>query len=97
MQDTPEPGPELDQKRPVEAEALANAILEVKSRIFRCSTCNNMTDVDPCTICSDARRDPSVICVVEEAFNIEIPDEAAEKIQKVKDAVAYIEKNSSQN
>ena len=29
-----------------------------------------MTDVDPCAICTDARRDPSLICVVEEAFNI---------------------------
>src|SRR5881275_202116 len=58
-------------KRPaIEAEALAQAILEVKSKIFRCSICNNMTDVEPCAICSDARRDPSMICVVEEAFNI---------------------------
>lgn len=54
-----------------DAEALATAILEVKSKIFRCSICNNMTDVEPCAICSDARRDPSVICVVEEAFNIQ--------------------------
>jgi len=53
-----------------EAEALASAILEVKQKIFRCSICNNMTDVEPCAICSDARRDVSVICVVEEAFNI---------------------------
>src|SRR5436853_4798298 len=53
-----------------EAESLASAILEVKSKIFRCSVCNNMTDVDPCAICGDPRRDPSVICVVEEAFNI---------------------------
>ena len=53
-----------------EAEALAAAILEVKSKIFRCSTCNNMTDVDPCAICGDPRRDPAIICVVEEAFNI---------------------------
>ena len=53
-----------------EAEALANAIVEVKSKIFRCSICNNMTDVEPCAICSDPRRDASVICVVEEAFNI---------------------------
>lgn len=59
-------------KRPAaEAEALANAILEVKSKIFRCSVCNNMTDVEPCAICSDPRRDPSVIAVVEEAFNIQ--------------------------
>jgi recombination protein RecR len=58
-------------KRPAgDAEALANAILDVKSKIFRCSVCNNMTDVEPCAICSDPRRDATVICVVEEAFNI---------------------------
>ena len=38
-----------------------------------------------------------LVLALEEAFNIEIPDEAAEKIQKVKDAVEYIEKNSSKN
>jgi recombination protein RecR len=53
-----------------EAESLANAIVDVKAKIFRCSICNNMTDVEPCAICSDPRRDVSVICVVEEAFNI---------------------------
>jgi len=58
------------KRPPGEAEALATAILDVKAKIFRCSTCNNMTDVDPCAICSDPRRDPSIICVVEEAFNI---------------------------
>jgi len=58
-------------KRPAaEAESLASAIAEVKAKIFRCSTCNNMTDVDPCAICSDPRRDTGVVCVVEEAFNI---------------------------
>jgi recombination protein RecR len=54
----------------VEAETLAAAILDVKSKIFRCSVCNNMTDIEPCAICADPRRDASVICVVEEAFNI---------------------------
>lgn len=59
-------------KRPsAEAEALATAILDVKSKIFRCSVCNNMTDIEPCAICVDARRDPALICVVEEAFNIQ--------------------------
>jgi recombination protein RecR len=53
-----------------EAESLAAAIMDVKSKIFRCSICNNMTDVEPCAICSDPRRDAGVICVVEEAFNI---------------------------
>ena len=58
-------------KRPAaEAEALANAILDVKTKIFRCSVCNNMTDVEPCAVCNDPRRDPTLICVVEEAFNI---------------------------
>ncbi|HEX8617049.1 MAG TPA: recombination mediator RecR [Thermoanaerobaculia bacterium] len=59
-------------KRPAaEAESLATAILDVKTKIFRCSICNNMTDVEPCSICTDVRRDPSLICVVEEAFNIQ--------------------------
>ena len=58
------------KRPPGEAELLATAILDVKTKIFRCSICNNMTDVEPCAICADPRRDPSVICVVEEAFNI---------------------------
>jgi len=59
-------------KRPAaEAEALATAIVDVKTKIFRCSVCNNMTDVEPCAICTDTRRDPTLICVVEEAFNIQ--------------------------
>ena len=59
-------------KRPAgEAEALATAILDVKTKIFRCSICNNMTDIEPCAICGDMRRDPSLIAVVEEAFNIQ--------------------------
>lgn len=53
-----------------EAEALAAAILDVKAKITRCEVCNNMTDVQPCAICSDPRRDHAVVCVVEEAFNI---------------------------
>ncbi len=58
------------KRTPAEAEALASAIIEVKQKIFRCSVCNNMTDVDPCAICNDVRRDNSLICVVEEAYNI---------------------------
>ena len=44
---------------------------------------------------ADSLDTVELVMAFEEAFNIEIPDEAAEKIQKVKDAVAYIEKNSS--
>ena len=45
---------------------------------------------------ADSLDTVELVMAFEEAFNIEIPDEAAEKIQKVKDAVEYIEKNSTQ-
>lgn len=54
-----------------EAQALSAAILEVKEKLFHCSRCNAITDVDPCRICSDPERDRTRICVVEEPFNIE--------------------------
>ena len=53
-----------------EARALAAAIVDVKEKLFHCSHCNAITDVDPCRLCSDPRRDPSLLCVVEEPFNI---------------------------
>jgi recombination protein RecR len=53
-----------------EAAALAEAILEVKDKITLCSLCQNTTDVEPCSICSDEGRDRSVICVVEEPRDI---------------------------
>jgi recombination protein RecR len=54
-----------------EAQALAQAIVEVKERLFHCSRCNSITATDPCRFCSDAHRDRTQICVVEEPFNIE--------------------------
>jgi len=48
-----------------EALALARAIREVKERLHPCSRCFNISEIDPCHICSDPRRDHSVICVVE--------------------------------
>ena len=54
-----------------EAEALSEAILEVKAKLFHCSVCNSITAVDPCRYCSDPRRDRARICVIEEAFNLE--------------------------
>ena len=46
---------------------------------------------------ADSLDTVELVMAFEEAFNIEIPDEAAEKIHKVKDAIEYIEKNSSKN
>ncbi len=53
-----------------EAEALAAAILDVKEKITFCSVCQNVTEVDPCRICSSDQRERSVICVVEEPLDI---------------------------
>ncbi len=43
---------------------LAQALLDVTDKIRLCSVCMNMTEVDPCPMCSDTRRDPETICVV---------------------------------
>jgi len=48
-----------------EARALADAIVEAKTSLHYCSVCGNLTDVDPCPVCSDSGRDHSLICVVE--------------------------------
>jgi recombination protein RecR len=53
-----------------EAEALSRAIADVKERITTCSTCNHVTDVDPCQYCSNPERNPGVVCVVEEPPNV---------------------------
>jgi recombination protein RecR len=53
-----------------EALALARAITEVKERIGLCETCFNLADGPTCRICADERRDPEVICVVEEPSDV---------------------------
>ncbi len=53
-----------------EALALSEAIAAVKDSIFFCSRCLNITDIDPCALCSDERRDPSILCVVEQPLDI---------------------------
>lgn len=49
-----------------EAMALADAIRDVKTRIRHCSICYNLTEADPCSICSDPSRDQGLVCVVEQ-------------------------------
>jgi len=54
-------------KRPIdEVRELADSLLAVKERIVYCSTCFNVTEQDPCRICSDPARDTGLLCVVEE-------------------------------
>lgn len=56
---------------PAEAGALAEAILEVKERLFHCSCCQAITDIDPCRYCTDEERDDELLCIVEQPFNID--------------------------
>jgi recombination protein RecR len=54
-----------------EALALSDAIREAKEKIRECSICNNVTDADPCLFCASPSRDKRLICVVEDATNIQ--------------------------
>ena len=47
-----------------DAQALSDAIAQVKLRVRQCGKCWDFTEADPCAVCSDARRDPTLICVV---------------------------------
>lgn len=53
-----------------EARELAEALLEARAKTHYCSQCSDLTDVDPCRICSDTGRDRAVICVVEEPRDV---------------------------
>ena len=58
-------------KRPREEVArMANALVGVKDRIRTCSVCCNITEQDPCAVCASAKRDRSVVCVVEEPNDV---------------------------
>lgn len=61
-----------------QVQALAEAIKAIKERLRLCSICLNITDSDPCTICSDPERDRTQICVVEEPIDI-LPLERTKK------------------
>lgn len=49
---------------------LAKAIVNAKEKVGYCSNCYNLTDTDPCRICSNSNRDPSLICVVEDPRDV---------------------------
>ena len=53
-----------------DVERFVTALEEVKRKIVSCTVCNNLTDVDPCRFCSSTSRDRSMICVVEEPYNL---------------------------
>ena len=53
-----------------DAYALADAVTSVKQNIVFCEECQNLTDASPCQVCSDPRRDQTIICVVEDPLDV---------------------------
>src|SRR6516225_6574975 len=60
----------LVQSERTDAKQLAEAVIRARERIQFCSTCGALTEASPCDICSDARRDVSLVCVVEQPVDI---------------------------
>lgn len=55
---------------PPRSEALARALDDVRSRVKRCERCFGFSETPRCSLCSSARRDPAVVCVVEEPTDV---------------------------
>lgn len=60
----------LLKQPPETADRLARAISAARERVRACGVCGALTDADPCAICADPRRDPGVVCVVEESADV---------------------------
>ena len=58
------------QTDPVDVRRLADVLLEVKQKVRFCDVCGNVAEEQTCRICRDPRRDPAVICVVEESKDV---------------------------
>jgi recombination protein RecR len=58
------------QADPVDVRRLAEVLIEVKQKVTFCAVCGNVAEAETCRICRDQRRDPSVICVVEESKDV---------------------------
>ena len=61
-----------------EAALLAEAVVSARELVRRCSTCNMLTEEDPCGVCSDPMRDGSILCVVEDAADVPVIERTRE-------------------
>ena len=68
----------LLQQPPEFAGRLASALVAVGDRVRPCKECGNLTEDQPCGICRDPRRDPAVLCVVEDASAVGLVDRATD-------------------
>lgn len=64
----------LLQQSPEQAGRLASALVAVSERVRPCEECGNLTEEQPCAICRDPRRDPALLCVVEEPSTVTVVD-----------------------
>jgi recombination protein RecR len=68
----------LLKQSPEQSRRLAGALLTLAERVRPCGQCHNLTEDQPCAICQDPRRDPAIICAVEEASDISAIERAGE-------------------
>lgn len=68
----------LLQQPPEQVGRLAAALLGVTERVRPCTECGNLTEDQPCAICRDPRRDPGLLCVVEEASAVGVVERLTE-------------------
>lgn len=61
-----------------EVREFAGALIKARGTIKYCSVCGNYTDKDPCAICSNPNRDPSIICVVEQPKDVNVMERVKE-------------------
>jgi recombination protein RecR len=63
---------------PEESENLSRTVAAAREAVRRCRVCNMLTEDDPCPVCSDPARDPSLLCVVEEASDVSVIERTRE-------------------
>lgn len=60
----------LVQSDPTAVRQLADALVSARDKIVACQVCGALTEAQPCAICADSRRDPSLVCLVETAVDV---------------------------
>jgi recombination protein RecR len=68
----------LLQQPPEQVGRLASVLASVTERVRPCQECGNLTEEQPCDICRDPRRDPGVVCVVEEPSTVAVVDRSTD-------------------
>ncbi|OGE81379.1 MAG: recombination protein RecR [Candidatus Doudnabacteria bacterium RIFCSPLOWO2_02_FULL_48_8] len=62
----------------IDVQALGSAVSQLQKNIIYCSICHNMAEKNPCSICSDSKRDKNLICVVEDSLDVQAMDQIAD-------------------